>query len=341
MPGVDHVFTDATASADLPALAWTGDGYGVIWHEGRTGESQLYFAQLDRNGAKVGTDRLVRDTRGAEFPAITWNGQMFGISFVDSSAERPMAYFARLASDGALQGTVAVAGESGTAVPSIAWDGQTFALAYHSARGAAMFEIFMSRFDAAGARVGTELQVTNNGSQAINPSIASTGSRYGISFQDDRAGQGEVFLALVDPNGAKIGQDIRLSMSNGAGTSYIAASRNGFAVTYAGLEGPTLVRLDPSGSRTTNDVRILNTPAPIVWNGARYGFASSGTAGGKGYLSTIDERALTATTPVPVSTADGSGGGAVALAWNGSGFGVAWVDSFNGMAALRFAAVCP
>ena len=88
-------------------------------------------------------------------------------------------------------------------------------------------------------------------------------------------------------------------------------------------------------------MRIKYTPAPIVWNGARYGFASSGTAGGKVYLSTIDESATAPTTPVPVSDADFSGGGAVALTWNGSGYGVAWVDSFNGMAARRFAVGCP
>ena len=177
VPVADHVFTDPAASGDLPALAWTGGGNGVIWHEGRTGESLIYFAQLDRNGAKVGVDRPIMDTTGAEYPAITWNGEIFGISFVTSSATPPMAHFARLAPDGTLQGTVADVGESGTAIPSIVWDGATFALAYHAARGAARPKIFMSRFDASGARVGAELQLTNNGTDAFNPSIAWTGSR--------------------------------------------------------------------------------------------------------------------------------------------------------------------
>lgn len=341
VPVADHIFTDPAASGDLPALAWTGDGYGVVWHDGRTGDSLLFFAQLDRDGVKIGSDRPIAGTSGAEYPAIAWNGQVFGISFVTSSTTPTKAHFARVAADGTLQGTVAEAGEAGTAIPSIVWDGQTFALAYHSARGAARLEIFMSRFDTAGARVGAEVQVTNNGTDAFNPSIAWTGSRYGISFQDSRAGASEVFLALVDANGAKIGQETRLSTSNGAGTSYIAASSTGFAVTYAGLQGPTLVRLDTDGSRARAETPIRNTPAPIVWNGAQYGFASSGTAGGKVYLSTIDESAAAASTPVPVSDADHSGGGAVALAWNGSGYGVAWVNAFDGMAALRFAVVCP
>jgi hypothetical protein len=338
----DHAISEEAGRSGRPALAWTSDGYRVVWPDDRSGVLQIYLAQLDRGGLKIGADQPVTAAADADFPALAWSGQILGMAFVTESTTPPMVHFARLATDGALQGSVADVGQ-GTEHPSIVWDGQTFALAYHSARGAAMPEIFMSHFDASGARVGTELQLTNAGLQSVNPSIAWTGSRYGISFQDSRTPTTEIFLGLVDANGAEIGQEAQVSSSNGAGTSYIAASSTGFAITYAGLTGPTLTRLDTAGIRTAADVPIKLTPAPIVWNGARYAFASSGTAGGEVFLQTIDEAAAAPSTAVRVS-APGSGTrpDEIALVWNGSGYGVTWTDNMSGGAPeTHFAVVCP
>jgi len=343
VPVADQAISDAAGMTSRPALAWTGDGYGVVWTDGRDGSPQIYFTRLDRTGAKLGADRPVTATAAyANSPAIAWSGQVFGITFVTEYSTPPMVHFAVLAPDGTPQGTAADGGEAMNR-PSIVWDGQTFALAYHSARGGAMPEIFMSRFDTNAAPVGTELQLTNVGRGSFNPSIAWTGSRYGIAFQDSRPGETEVFLGLVDAAGEKIGQEVQLSTSLGANTSYIAASTAGFAVTAAVGNPPTLVRLDTAGSRIAADVPFKDAPAPIIWNGARYAFATAGTAGGDVYLQTIDEVAAAPTAPMLASRPYASARpDEIGLAWNGSGYAVVWADTMYATgSATHFSVVCP
>ena len=134
---------------------------------------------------------------------------------------------------------------------------------------------------------------------------------------------------------------MQLSSSNGAGTSYIAASSTGFAVTYP-VDSPTLVRLDTAGTRTATDVVIKETPARIIWTGTRYAFVTNGTAGGQIFLSTIDPGAMAPSAPVLVSSSDSDAfPDLLGFVWNGSGYGVAWTDARTGVSATRFAVVCP
>lgn len=343
VPVADRAISEAAGVSGRPSLAWTGDGYGVVWPDDRGGVSQIYFARLDRNGTKVGADQPITSgtgaTTAASLPDIAWSGQVFGMSFVNEAATPAMVRFARLAADGSPQGGVADAGE-GAGISSIVWDGQRFALAYHSARAGGMTEIFVSRFDASGARVGTELRLTNDPAASFIPSIAWTGSRYGITFQDARGAMGEVFLGVVDAAGAEIGQEAAVT-SAGGGASSIGASNTGFAITHGSSSGAKLVRVDSAGTRTAADVSIGGAPAQIVWNGSRYAFAWS-AGGGAVSLATIDGTATAPSAPVAVSAANAMAAvNSIALAWNGTGYAVTWSDTVTGTAETRFAIVCP
>ncbi len=345
VPVADHAISDPAGVTGHSALAWTGDGYGVVWADARQGVSQIYFARLDATGTKIGADRAVTSmSTDAALPVIAWNGTAFGLAFATEVSPAPTpteAYFEILAADGTPQGSVVDVGAS-NGIPSMVWADQTFALAYHSARGAAMAEIFLSRFDESAKRLGTEVQLTNLGFGAFNPAIAWTGNRYGISFQDSRQGETEVFLALVDANGAKIGQEMQLSTSSGVRVpSYIAASSTGFAVTYQ-VDNPTLVRLDEAGNRTATDVVINDAPAPVLWTGTQYALVTDGTAGGQIFLSTIDASGTAPSTPALVSDSNADPfPDEVGFVWTGRGYGVAWPDDRTGVTATHFAVVCP
>jgi Tol biopolymer transport system component len=44
--GGDRRITNDAGRSENPALAWNGDGYGVVWHDDRTGTSHAYFARV-------------------------------------------------------------------------------------------------------------------------------------------------------------------------------------------------------------------------------------------------------------------------------------------------------
>lgn len=58
--------------------------------------------------------------------------------------------------------------------------------------------------------------------------------------------------------------------------------------------------------------------------------------------ATIAETATAPTAAVPVSASNAVAAvNSIALAWNGSGYGVAWSDTVTGTAETHFAVVCP
>lgn len=127
----------------------------------------------------------------------------------------------------------------------------------------------------------------------------------------------------------------------GGGSTSIGASGAGFAVTHGGPSGAKLIRLDLDGRRTATDVSIGGSPAKLVWTGTRYAFAWS-APDGPVFLATIDPTATAPSAPVPVSSPSAVAAvNAVALVWNGDGYGVVWSDSRTGTSETHFAVVCP
>jgi hypothetical protein len=340
VPVADRVISDVAGRSGRPSLAWTGDGYGVVWPDDRSGAEQIFFARLDRAGAAVGAQVPVTSgPTAATLPDLVWAADTFGLSYVTEAATTPQVHFVRLAAAGAPMGTVA--DMPGAGINSLVWTGQHYALAYHSARGGAQTEVFVSRFDAAGARVGTELQLTMDPAASFIPSIAWSGTRYGVTFQDSRPGSGHVFLGIVDGTGAEVGAEASITPAGG-GASSIGASGSGFAVSYGGPAGARLARLGLDGQRTVaEDVPIGGAPAQLVWTGTKYAFAWS-DAGKAVYLATIDPAGGAASSPLLVSDAGAAAGvNAVALVSIGNGYAVVWRDDRTANAETRFAIVCP
>jgi hypothetical protein len=339
VPVADRQISEPAGASGRPSLAWTGDGYGLAWPDDRGGTAQVYFVRLDRAGARMAVEQPLTAGAAAGLPSLVWSGNGYGISWVTEAMAPGHVHFARLSAAGAVVGMPLEVAE-GAGISSLTWTGKQYALAYHSARGGAgaQTDIFVSRFDAMGARAGGELQLTTDPAPSFIPSIAWTGSRFGVSFLDSRGGAGQVYLGLIDENGAEIGQEMAIAPG---GAGILAGSPGGFALTYSGAAGAKLARLSLAGARTAEDVTIGGAPAPTVWTGSRYAFVWS-DGGGPLYLATIDGTATAPSSRLPVSAPEAkSTVNGLSLAWIGDGYAVAWVDSRSGTAETRFAVVCP
>src|SRR6185503_2375079 len=71
-----------TPLAASPILAAGDDGFGVAWIDTRGGAgTQVYFARLDSNGARLGTELLISELDlGGGGPSVASNGTGYAIA---------------------------------------------------------------------------------------------------------------------------------------------------------------------------------------------------------------------------------------------------------------------
>jgi hypothetical protein len=99
LPAADPRATD-------PSLAWTGDGYGVVWTsaDSDSGAQRLVYARLAPDGTPAPPVRLPLDPApDYASPALVWNGTELGLAYERlAPGGRLSVYLARLDRDGNL-----------------------------------------------------------------------------------------------------------------------------------------------------------------------------------------------------------------------------------------------
>jgi hypothetical protein len=183
-----------------PSIAWNGSGYGIAWGDRRTGSSEIYFARLDALGGRIGGNLLLTGgTPGiAGLAGLTWTGSEYGVGWLDTPSGMQQLFFARLDATGSVMGTVRALGQMGFSPWNLVWTGSGYGIGISSSR-AGNPEIYLSRLDAAGAPAATDERVTNDPANSRAPSIAWTGSSYGVAWGDVRDGNYEIYFARLCP----------------------------------------------------------------------------------------------------------------------------------------------
>ncbi|MFH1434967.1 MAG: DUF4215 domain-containing protein [Pseudomonadota bacterium] len=108
----DARITDASTDSTAPALAFTGSEYGVAWLERRGGAWGAWYARIDEEGGKIGSDIRISDAADGEFISsyvlneapLVWDpgGSVFGFSWTDDRDGNLEVYFTRFTHDGTL-----------------------------------------------------------------------------------------------------------------------------------------------------------------------------------------------------------------------------------------------
>jgi hypothetical protein len=192
--------TPPGSNSDVANLVWTGSEFGIAWRDFRHGAPEIYFARLDASGANVGSNtRITNSAVFASHPDLAWTGTEYGVSWFDERDGDREIYFARLDSTGTKIGTdVRITQAVGDSrLPSLVWTGKEFGIAWYEAT---LGSIHLTRVDSSGTKVGTDLRITDPGSAALPSSalsLAWTGGFFGISWQDERDGNQEIYFSRV------------------------------------------------------------------------------------------------------------------------------------------------
>ena len=195
------------------SLAWSGSEFGVVWVDGA---GEVLFARLDATGSPVGLVAGLTDGAGtARGPALAWSGSEFAaVWHAKDAGNNNQIYFTRVDISGSEIGseTAVTATAVNSRLPDVVWSGAGYGVAWAEAGGASRFAQF-ALLDAAGALLSGPTALSDLQTATMGPSLAWSGSDYGVSWRDTRHGNGEVYFSRVDASGAEVGSELRLTDS--------------------------------------------------------------------------------------------------------------------------------
>ncbi len=336
------------AGAASGRLAWNGNGYGLAWSDQRDGNSEIYFALLDASMNKIGTDLRVTNAPGvSDSPWIVWTGRDYGIAWEDARDGNTRVFFVRIDSAGGKIGTDSAVAATDTATsrtPRLLWDGREFGLFWNDNRDGS-WENYFRTIDASGNVLGTPRSVTAP-PYASNPcGVVWTGSEYGVTYNDARTGDWEIYVVRLDAAGLPLGPEQRATYLAGTSRSPSIVWRgDGYGLfwidNHFGYQQIFYARLASDGTKIGSDVPLMRVTGTLplysaAWTGSEFGIAWIDTKDGNSevYFQRIGADGTLVSAEVRV-TSDPALTQTPSLQWTGSAFGLAVVDARPGSNAV-------
>ncbi len=272
------------------SMAWSGSEYGIAWVDDRLGPNDIYFRRVTGTGVMASSEILV--TQGgaqAGRHQTKWTGSTYGIAWTDTRLGPGDVYFALVGADGTvLASQQRITAELANSYsPGLEWTGSQFGVAWFDARDTTHgLEIWFARLAPDGTKLGTEVMVTTGASsfQAwIAPSIAWTGSTYGMAWMDDRSAQGIQF-GLVDAVGGLITETRIETGGSMSGDDSVPLVWSGSEFGLIWIDQLSLAdnylfgRISAGGARVGSDLSLVSERPPLMttlgylaWTGSEYG----------------------------------------------------------------------
>jgi hypothetical protein len=196
----ERITDPPTGDARDAAMAASGSEYGVVWQDTRDGDEEIYFRRVDGGGYPIGVETRVTDAAGgAQQPAIAWSDGAYALAWADAREGMPAIWFATLSDGGALRAAEqqVSSGSGPSTAPSLVRGVDEHAIAWQEGDADGSQPIRFRRVDLAGAPLGGEAPVA--GEKASHPSLAWSGSAFGLAWQDRSSGEPRVWFARCAP----------------------------------------------------------------------------------------------------------------------------------------------
>jgi hypothetical protein len=129
----DIAVTATEAPSSSLSHVWTGKEHGIVWQDMRTGNYEIYFARMDKNGKKLTKDIRITRSKGPSLsPFIVWGEDEYGISWVEKNTNE-LLYFVCLNKKGQIiSNSVIVTSKNNLGVDSrTVWNGNAYGIVYN------------------------------------------------------------------------------------------------------------------------------------------------------------------------------------------------------------------
>lgn len=224
VPTNARLTNDAYRSA-APSIAVGAGRSMVTWSDDRAGALEVVARVFEPGFAPVaGELRLTTTAESSEAAMPVWNGTSWGIFWLEVGTTSATVWAAEVSADGgtvlvtprALTGATSAGGNVsvafGDGVYFVAWPDQRFGGA----------SVMLARVPVGLATAPTEQRLTTGAGRAYFPSVAWTGSELGVFFNDDRAGNLEIYFARAMPDLTPI-DETRLTNTEGISAAPVCA----------------------------------------------------------------------------------------------------------------------
>jgi len=249
--GKEHGYCPAQGRQELPAVAFDGTNYMVVWQDNRRGSWEIRGARVDRSGTVLDPAGIVISTGiGSEKdPAIAFDGTNYMVVWQDNRSGSWDIYGVRVDRSGTVldPDSIAIAtGTDGRYEPAIASDGTNYMVVWTEGVGDSAYDIHGARVSAGGILLDPEaLALSTAAGSQRNPAVTFDGTDYMVVWEDGRNGTSsyDIYGARLNVGGSLIDPEgIAISTAAGGqwnpaiafdGTNYMVAWEDGRSGSYS------------------------------------------------------------------------------------------------------------
>jgi len=201
------VCAPAPGDQDMPAVAFDGTSYFVVWHDERNGSYDIYGSRVTPDGVVMDTSGIAVSTAADDqlYPTVAFDGANFLVVWEDDRTGYSDVYAARVTPDGAVLDPtgipVSTAGNDQT-FPAVAFDGTSYFVAWQDDRAGDYYDIYGARVTPAGAVLDPSgIAISKVVYDQMFPAVTSQGAGFLVVWEDDRNGYGDIYAARVNGDG--------------------------------------------------------------------------------------------------------------------------------------------
>jgi len=252
------------------SIASNGDTIHVVWWDSRDGNTEIYYKRSTDGGENWGADtRLTNNTALSIDVCIAVNGSNVHVVWEDNRDGENEIYYKRSINSGNTWGNdVRLTFANNSAfLPSIAVSGSNVHVTWNDARDSDNGEIYYKNSGDNGSTWGPDTRLSYNAEYSGIPSIAASGQKVYVAWEDYRNGKGDIYFIRSSNNGVNWGAETNLTENeNDSWDPSIAAHGSVVHCTYqVDLDGVNYeiyyLRSTDAGVSWEDPVRLTNNSA--------------------------------------------------------------------------------
>ena len=343
-------------TGDLPSVDWVGDQMAITWTSTAGTTDDLIYHLVPLSGIPSGRSRIITTGTVRKHGTVAWTGSVAGISWEDDTYMNPGVHFTLYEGGGWPPAVHEVRMNDYTSSATwthMEWSGSRFGLVWADNRNPGTgieYEIYMALIDSTGTKIGSDIRVSESPEHPLAPSVAWSGSEWGISWQDNRDGQTEIYFARVSASGVKVGTDVRVTNATGQSTDpTLAWTGSEYGVAWAdhrdGHFEIYFTNISPAGVPVGTDVRVTSTTTDsdkpdMLWTGSFFtlGWRDIRDANHEIYMKRLAADGTSMDADVRITDEIGASQH-LDTTWTGSELGLAWGDYRSSPASVLVAYV--
>lgn len=263
--------TKALGYSENPSIAVFGNTIHVVWYDSREGNPEIYYKRSTDGGNTWGIDTRLTYAAGNSFtPSVAVSGNIIHVAWHDNRVGGKEEIFYMRSTDGGTTwgtDTQLTFAAVDAALTSIAVSGNDVHLTWQDLRWG-NWEIYYKRSIDGGITWGADTRLTNAPSVSERASLAVSGNKIHVVWQDIRGGNYQVYYKRSTDGGNTWGADTALVESPDLSERpFITISGNNVHVAWQDNRGQYYPRWEiyyklsaDGGTTWGTDTRLSHTP---------------------------------------------------------------------------------